>query len=344
MAFQMESDLQVIVKGMTDDLARAVDVTIWKVVEAIKELDGELDLRRMHRIIVAEDFAEELAELSAATASGEPITHTTEEYAVAVAKVVTLPSGEDYEIVPVVSAHYVLALLASAFSEEDAGEEDADFLPSELFGMVLHGLHHELCHVHDQNKTIDAFGTLMLSPYYAGKDAYLYPLAEVCWSEYIADFMSTSTVDSLWLGLMTNNFGNAIERTKPHFDSEILAYRLHGDLERVLDSFQRHGVFLAKSAAYILGYVDGLNTSLSELSADTYERLSNSYFESTWNEMHEALREMRQRYPNGWRDPSIYDSLATVLESYYAKMGLILSTTAEGQMYVDIPFTPETTP
>lgn len=320
-----------------------VGKAVLKVVSTLKRSGGGLDLRRMHRIIVAEDFAEELAELSAATASGEPITHTDEEYAVAVAKVMILPRGEDYEIVPVISAHYALALLSPGDADEDV-EEDTEFSSSELFDIVLHGLHHELCHVHDYNKAIDAFGTLMLSPYYTGKDVYLYPLAEACWSEYIADFLSSPTADAVWLGLMTNNFGNAIVRTKPQIDSEILAYRHHGDLGRLLDVFQRHGVFLAKSAAYILGYVDGLNTSLGDLSAETSERLAGSYFESTWNAMHESLREMRQRYPNDWRDPSVYDGLAVALERYYAEMGLILSTTGDGQTYVDIPFRPETTP
>lgn len=295
----------------------------------------------MHRIVVAKDFAGELAELSVSTASGDPITHTDEGYAVAVAKVMILSHGEDYEIVPVISAHYALALLAPEDAEVD---ENSEFSPSELFDMILHGLHHEICHVHDDNKTIDAFGNLMLSPYYMGKDVYIYPLAAACWSEYIADFISSSTADALSLNLTTNSFGDAIERTKPHIDSEILAYRHHGDLERLLASFQRHGVFLAKSAAYVFGYIDGLNRPLGELSVEASERLSGSYFESTWNAMHEALREMRQHYPNDWQDPSVYDNLATVLERYYVEMGLVLSTTDAGQTYVRVPFRPETTP
>lgn len=339
----MESDLRISVKGLSDDLAYMVGEAVLMVVERLERLSGGLDLRRMHRIVVAADFAGELAELSSATASGEPITHTNEEYGVAVAKVLLLPRGEDYEIVPVISAHYALALLAPKAADEVA-DGSAEFYPSEYLDMVLHGLHHELCHVHDDNKTIDAFGTLMLSPYYSGKDVYIYPLAAACWSEYLADFMSSTTADAVWLDLMTNSFGNAIERTKPHIDSEILAYRRHRDLERLLDSFQRHGVFLAKSAAYILGYVDGLNMSLGELSAKTSELLVGSYFESTWNAMHEALREMRQRYPNDWQDPSVYDGLATVLERYYIEMGLVLSTTDAGQTYVHVPFRPETIP
>lgn len=337
----MESDFQLTVKGLSDDLAYAANEAILKVVSALEGLGGGLDLRRMHNIIVAKDFAGELAELSAATASGNPITHTDEEYAVAIAKVMVFPRGEDYEIVPVINAQYALALLA----HEDADvDEDAELSSSELFRMILHGLHHELCHVHDDNQKIDAFNTLMLKHRYWGKDIYIRPLAEACWSEYMADFLSSSTADTNWLKLMMDSFSDAIVRTKRCINKEILAYRRHGDLEHLLNTFQRHAGFLVKSASYILGYVDGLNTSLNELSAETSERLSGSYFEPTWNAMHETLHDMRQSYPDGWQDLSVYNSLAIVLERYCEDMGLIISTTKDGQAYVDVPFTPETTP
>ena len=343
---QTEPDIQISVKGLPDNLADRLGGVVLKAAEKLEQVGGGLDLRRMHRMVVTTDFAGELAELSAARVAGNPITYTNEEYGIAIAKVLLLPRGEDYEIVPVVNANYVLELLVPEGADEGAeGAAEAPQLSeTERLDLFLHGLHHELCHVHDDNKRIDAFGTLMLSPYYSGKDAYIRPLAEACWAEYIADFMSSPTADAVWLGVMTNSFGNAIERTKRQFNNEILAYRVHHiDLGQLLDSFQRHGVFLAKSAAYILGYVDGLDASL-ELSAETSERLSGSYFESTWDAMHEALREMRQRYPHDWQDLSIYDGLAAALEHYYVEMGLVLPTTDDGQTYVHVPFTPETTP
>jgi hypothetical protein len=144
---------------------------------------------------------------------------------------------------------------------------------------------------------------------------------------------------------MIENLGRAVVRTKLQFNSEILAYRVRDiNLQQLLGWFQRHGVFLVKSASYVLGYMDGLNVSLRELSAETSERLSGSYFEPTWDAMHVALKEMRRRYPDDWQDPSIYDNLAAVLERYYAEMGLVLSTTGDGQTYVDVPLRPETTP
>ncbi len=194
----MEPDLQINVKGLSDDLANRVGTAVRKVVGSLERLGEGLDLRRMHRIIVAEDFAGELAELSAATVSGRPITHTDEEYAVAVAKVILLPRGEDYEIVPVISANHALALLASvdAGSDVEATDQAAESLSSGLYSRVLHSLHHELCHVHDDNKRIDALKAFMLSYCYRGKDVFIRPLAESCWDEYIANVLSSVTADA----------------------------------------------------------------------------------------------------------------------------------------------------
>lgn len=344
----MESDLQIIVKGLSDDFTHLLSEALSMVVRRLEQLDGGLDLRRMYRIIVPEDFAKELAELSATTFSGESIARTDEDYALGVAMVMILPLAEDYEIVPVMSANYAKALLTPSMdADKDTSADEDDELgettvstSSDLFNFVLNGLHHELCHVHDYNKRIDAFGPLMVS-WREGKDIYVRPLAEACWAEYFADLKSSITVSSAWLEVMTESFSNAIVRTKPHLDKEILAFRRHGDVGRVVDEFQRHAGFLAKSAAYILGYVDGLNVPLDELSVETSEHLVGSYFEPTWSAMHEALREMEQRYPEGWQNPSVYDGLAAVIERYYVDMGMILFTTSEG-VHANFPYTPET--
>ena len=50
-----------------------------------------------------------------------------------------------------------------------------------------------------------------------------------------------------------------------------------------------------------------------------------------------ALKIMLRAYPKGWKGSEIYDELAAVMEDYYQKMELILSTTEDGQAYVDAP-------
>lgn len=331
---RLESGLQIIIKGVPEKLANDIGNAVAGAVKGFKKADRDLDLRRMHRIVLTADFAGELAELSRATVSGTPITHTDEDYAIAVAKVLILPRDEEYEIVLVVNANVAAALVPK--NQEDYS--------SEGFRTVLHLLHHELCHVHDDNKKIDAFHGLMLRYSYEGKDKYIRPLAEGCWSEYIANFMSSSTTDEGWVADMAGSLADAIGRTKRELDREILEYRYDGNLEHLLDYFQRHGVLLIITAARNLGYLDGLRISLEELSAEAFDSLTGSYFEPTWNVMQSALRKMRSTYPDGWNDLSIYDGLADVLEDYYAVMGFNLSSTEEGQIYVDIPLRPETTP
>lgn len=173
---------------------------------------------------------------------------------------------------------------------------------------------------------------------------YIRPLAEVCWSEYIATLLSCSSAGENDINGMMESFADALKRTKPLIDEEILSYRHHADLMRLLETFGRHGEFLAKAAAYTLGYVDGLGKPLVELSKEASEGLSGSYFESTWKSMHNSLRNMLKVYPDGWLDLSIMDELAGTIENYYADMGLILSTTEDGQAYLNIPFRPDTTP
>lgn len=330
----MESDLQITIKGVQEELAKKIGYAVADAIRAFKQVNEDLDIRRMHRILLPADFAGELNELSGKIASGNPITHTNEEYAIAVAKVLILPRDEEYEIVLVVNANVAAALAPE--NKEDRNSQE--------FRTVLHLLHHELCHVHDNNKQIDAFNGIILRQRYVGKDIYIRPLSEVCWSEYIANFLSSPTANNEWISIMAETLADTIERTKKQMDEEILEYRYHGDLDNLLSLFQRHGGFLLKTAAYNLGYVDGLNMSLEELSDKAFKCLSGSYFESTWNAMQSALRIMRGIYPNGWKNLSVFDGLSDVIENYYAEMGFYLSSTDDGRAYVDIPFRPETTP
>jgi len=288
----------------------------------------------MHRIIVTNNFAGELAELSTATASGNPIEYTNEEYAVAVAKVLLLPRGDEIEILPVVSANIAAGLVA----------EDHSHYDSEIFRSALHIIHHELCHVHDNNKKIDAFPEVLLKKRHAGKDKYIRSLADGCWSEYIANRLSSSTAKINLAAFMTSNFTDAIPRTKALVNDAIRAYRIHSDVGRLLDYFERHGHFLPTAAASACGYLDGLGVPLRDLSAEAEETLNGSYFEETWGAMRSALNEMHSSYPDRWKSMSVYDSLAVAIEAYYGEMGLFLSNRPGGAIYVGVPFRQETMP
>lgn len=330
---KMLPDCQITIKGLPETSAYSVADAISHVVSHIALGDYAIDFRRLRRIVVTTDFAGELAELSGSTASKNPITFTDEEYATATAKLVTLPCEGDFEMLLVTSAHQA-ALLVS---------DGNDSVNSEECMTALHLFHHEFCHVHDENKKLDALPGIMLRHSYSGKDMFVGPLAERCWCEYIANFMSSSSVNKNWLARMTGSFDDAILRTKQVIDAEIRSYRYHSDLNHLISTFGRHGEFLMIAAAYVLGYMDGLGMPLSVLSPQANERLAGSYFEDTWHALHQALRAMRRVYPEEWKDLSVYSDLSQTIEDYYAAMGLILSTTDDGLAYVNVPFRRSTT-
>lgn len=325
-------DCQITIKGLPETSAYLVADAISHIVRHFSQEDYALDFRRLRRIIVTTDFAGELAELSGFTASQNPITYTDEEYAGAVAKVITLPCEADFEVLLIILADQA-ALLVS---------DGNDNVNSEECLTALHLFHHEFCHVHDENKKLDALPGIMLRHSYSGKDVFVGPLAERCWSEYIANLMSSSSVNDDWLAKMIGCFDDAIVRTKRVIDNEILSYRYHGDLDHLMSTFCRHGEFLAIAAAYVLGYVDGLEKPLSVLSPRANERLAGSYFEDTWHALHQALRTMRRLYPEEWKDLSVYRDLSQAIEDYCAGMGLILLATDDGLANVNVPFRRET--
>ncbi len=259
-----------------------------------------------HQIVVAFDFAGELAEISKQTTSINQITHTDEDYAIAVAKVLLLPDADDYEIRPIISAICAIALLPKANHEYDV----------DTFHYCRHLLHHELCHVHDINKKIDALYGITPRDFYYGEDSLLGPLAEVCWSEYIANFLSSKTATSTNITRIVTSFVDAIKRTKSVIDSEILLYRYHANLNQLMNVFQRHGEYLVKISAYTMGYMDGLGVTLEELSLEASDIIPGSYFQSTWESMYKALQEMRSVYPEGWKSMTIYSNLVYALKNY----------------------------
>lgn len=328
---QMENDLQITLNGLPAELADKIGKAIGLMVANLAASDPPLDFRRMHRIIVTSDFAGELTALSSKTASGNPITYTNEDFGQAVAKVLLLPKGESFEIVPVINAFIVKAL-----TEPEVNARGFEY--------VGHVLHHEFCHVHDDNKKLDAFPNILLQHRYQGKDTILGPITEGCWSEYIANFLSSSTAPNDAISIMIESFDEALKRTKEETDLQILRYRCDENLENLLSTFRRRGEFLTTSAAYVLGYLDGLGKSLEEISAETATSLSGSYFEPIWLKLQTALRELRQSYPDGWKNFSIFDSLKAVLEDYYSVMGFNITTVEDGMAHVAIPMRPETNP
>lgn len=329
----MEDDLRLAVKGLSDDVAQNLGVAVAEVVRQLEAIEPGLDLRRMHEIVVAVDYGAELEALGTCCASGRSPSYTNEDYALGLGQVLTLPDGDGAVILPVLDARLVVSLL-------DVLDENL----SPEFGLSLHLLHHELCHVHDMNRFIDAFGDHLWTLAYSGKDAIIRPLARTCWDEYAANRRCVASLPQDFLASMTESLQEGIGRTKRLVNEAILDYRFHSDIDVLLAEFDHHGKFLPKAAAYVLGYMDGLNVSLAEMCPDADQTLSGSYFEATFQSMQTALRRVWALPAQDWKSLSMFDELASVIDEYYCTMGLEIEALDSGELYVGVPFRPETRP
>jgi hypothetical protein len=329
----METDFQITVKGLYEERARQIGAIVIEVIRSLESLDESIDLRRMHRLILTTDFDKEMKEISKASALETPIEYTHEGGVTAIAKVLELPLGDDFEILLVFNAHLLSALFPK--DDNDFGKDDSI--------TAIHYLHHEFWHIHEKNRQLDAFYQTGLTPVYTGKDTIIRPFSEACWSEYFACRMSASTCRGDPFKYTAEIFTNTLTQAKPTIDKEILSYRYHADMDRLMKSIRPTASRLAKTAAYILGYLDGIGTLFTDFSPKVAESLSGSYFETTWDAMHEALSKMFERYSDDYESVAFYDELVSVIENYYEVLGLIFSNDENG-IYVDVPFRPETTP
>ncbi len=326
----VEADFVVSVSGLDEVTANSVGGAVYATASQLEASCG-LDLRRLHRVIVAADYGTALQELSSLTISGRPIEYTSEEYARGFAKVLTLPNSGHTEVVVVLDA--TIGALLATISDDPASEE---------FKLGLHLLHHELCHVCDANSKLDAFEAEMFIPRGDRRYAVVQPLGLSCWDEYSANRQSVVTAQEDSLSMMAGNLEDAIIRTKPLVDDCILEYRSHADLDRLMSEFGRHGGFLLRSAAYVLGYMDGLSATLEQLAPDTHRVLTGSYFEPVFLRLAEALRDVDALPRTGWDSLDMFDVLGDVVDEYWSAMGLELNLLDDGSLYVDIPFRPDT--
>ena len=176
----------------------------------------------------------------------------------------------------------------------------------------------------DNNNKIDKFKTQMQGSSYKGKNAIFYPIAEVCWSEYIANFISSqSAYKSLMPEMVSASFEVAIREKEHMIQTEIMAFKVNKTRVDLLDSIKENIESLLKTACYVIGYMHGMNKTLEELSYDTNYFLEISYFKDIWEVLIYELSSMLNVYPDAWVDLNIYQPLAFNIEAFFNQMGMV---------------------
>ncbi len=313
----MKEDLIIKINGLSDNISLKIVDKIQNIISSF----SYLDLRRFNKIIITSYFDRDIEVLTTQKQSifKNKYKASNDTYAL----VLTIPKEDSYELLLVIKNQFVKNLL----------EDSKNIKYKEAF----HILNHELAHIHDNNKKIDSFENIMKNNKYKGVDAITYPIVEKCWSEYIANVISSNSAkDTKYPKLMAQSFIKNLEMTSININTQLMAYKINKKREDLLINSIEQIEQLLKQSCYLLGYLDGLDLSLEELDYESDYALEISYFKDIWEVMRYELNSIRQVYPNGFISLNIYKNLSFYIETFFSQMGIVLINDEEGKLIIKI--------
>lgn len=269
-----------------------------KTIDSLKEilkLFRFLDLKRLNNIVITDDIQNSAIVFN----KNSKISSNTK------ALVLTIEKNYDYEFILLLENIFIINILKN--------KEDIEYKKA------FHILHHELAHIHDNNKKIDNLKQFMKNNKYKGIDSITYPLSESCWSEYIANFISAESV------LDTDYFISSAESLLYIIKelNELKNSIISKDEKFISLSIEKVNTFFKRSS-YLIGYINGLNILLEELDEKLSLELNRTFCYEYFNKLKYVLTSMHSIYPNGFINIRIYENIASLIKRLYEEMGIYI--------------------
>lgn len=312
------NDIDIKINGLSKSDSQDV---INSIIDLLRKFNF-LDLRRLKDIIICDDVNAEIMMMS--HDFNKSSINSDEKHSYVFAKVITVVENEDIKIMLILDKNFSLSLVKKNHCTLNYKDS-------------LHVLHHELAHVHDFNKKIDIFKDKILKDKYEGIHLITYPLAEKCWSEYIANFIaSSSTTKSSFPKLMAESLALLVVSIPKGIQTNIHVYKSNKKRTDIFDEINLQIESLLQTAAYLLGYMHGLNLSLAEISDEADYAVEKSVFKSTWYAMAYELSSIKEVYPSGWEKLVIYDNLASCFQNFYKAFGIVLKQDEDKNLFLEL--------
>jgi hypothetical protein len=314
----------------TEDEARRVGEAIQGYLYLFGKI---LNMERLHRVIVPYDYDGELARLERGVAGTAALRPTKDEFAVGIAMTPAIIEKGEARSVMVLNAYHMIVL---AHPDNPEVEEHVQ--------RIVHTLAHECGHVHDLGVQVKCFPDTILKPHTSYKDGVLFGIAYGCWQEYIASRLSAFMGKDFTTSDFEETFCGALEGAKERADAAIRQYRMHGDVNRIVQEVTTEYKRPLIHASYLLGHVDGLGGTIQALApkaSDAAER--SSYFNTVFIELAEELRSLYSTYGK-WQTLEVYEPLKLLAHDLLKTGGIDIQQMPDGTAHVDIPRQTETLP
>ena len=277
----------------------------------------ELEINTLDRVILTEDYKNELELLKEEGIDESFLTYTNNGLGVGIGKSIDF-NGKDIVILS--------ETFLSMYSNKDTNKS------------ILNILAHELAHIDDRNKKNIHIKDFFTEEYSNYEDRAFYPLVKNSWNEFYANYKASSLLTPLNRNHANDTFFDALNNfDKNIFDKKWSYQNRYISLGEFLDSFRTHAYYLFNQASYLLGNIIGMNYTLDKYLDEMNYSIKNTIMEETLYTMEKNFNNLIQNYPNKWNGIKELENLKICLIDYYKDIGVIFKE-VEGQSYVDVKF------
>lgn len=285
-----------------------------------------MDLSLLDGVTVGFDYDAALASVDLGYKSSVAKQYTNEGGLIGVAKVLRVKREGSIKVHAVFDAKLVGAL----------AKQDAIFWPA------VNIVAHELAHV----AVIAWFQAhspgVMLAPYQGDwATASMREVAHTIWEEYAACRLSAAfTQGDVVLATYADSTELAVANAMSNAREAIKAFRIHGDVDRLLVETTGRVANPLKMAAYLMGHTDGLKEDF-----DADDHLPATRASEFWPFLPGLLSALRAAWDerHSWNGMEGVDGIVQVVQQALQTAGVILTLDATGS-HVHAPFSAATMP
>ena len=321
--------VSVSVQGLTnqeaaEQLGRAVG-------DCVVTLGSFMDLSTLDGVTVAVDFDAALAGIDQGIAGLRPLSRTDTEEMQGVAK--TCQIVRDGEV----RSHLVFnaAMLVPLIAEAETTAEDRQT----AVGIIAHECGHVQVNAQVEQHVPDARLGAIIEDY---ERAVLFQIAEICWDEYAVCRLSAPFApqqNRQHSATMAAVLPGARARSK----ERVKAYRLHGDINRLIGEAGSELCQPLKAVAYLLGGLDAGDASWVEF-ADARTAIDEANYGPLVDALHEGCRHLWESQAEWVPGEDVFEPLIAGARDTFASEGIHFRRATDGRCRVDVPLSADILP
>lgn len=303
-----------------EELANQVNIQLQVHAILMRRRHPWLTFDALDSIVFHYDYQQALKDVS--EKAGRPCEATSEVSGIGVAMTVHL----DKKCVLVIDAGVALGLVTA----DDQAHKDL------CIDLVLH----ELCHVHDYSRKSNLLAHEFLKRKLQGLEFHTFTAADAAWNEYFANRYCTSAASSP--DMYPKYLADVVPDVLNDVKAAIRAYRTHHLLDAVVATSNQKVRFLFQCFGYAAGRLLANEVSLADIALESEEALSNAGLIGVWKSVLSELQRLDESRDK-WASFDEFKPLMQLVLDTYTVLGMHFRE-SEGQVMVDIPYTPDTLP